>query len=117
MCQMRSEVHSTELPLHSPNLHDKLLDLCLGNGACGEEGIKLAFLLNKVGAQAHCLRPHVLQYALGFLALLRGKLEGFREVQHVLGTGVMMQFRYLRQPHPTAREVSLASSTDSALIS
>jgi hypothetical protein len=104
---MRSEVHETQLPLHGGNLCDELVYLYLCNSACGEQGIELAFLLKEVGAQAHRLRPHFLTYALGFLTLLCRKLEGFCEVQHMPGTGVMMQLCHLRQPHTAAREVSL----------
>jgi hypothetical protein len=84
---MRSEVHDTQLPLHSPNLCDELLDLCLGNGACGEEGIELAFLLKEVGAQAYRLRPHCLKYALGFLALLGRSWRGSARSSTCLGPG------------------------------
>ena len=48
--QMRSEVYSTQLPLHGPNLGNALVDLCLCNRARGKQDIELAFLLNELSA-------------------------------------------------------------------
>ena len=47
---MRPKVHRTQLPMNGRNLSNKLLDLCFGNGACGEEDIELPFPRNEVGA-------------------------------------------------------------------
>ena len=48
---MRPQVYGTQLPLPGPNLRDELIHLCLCNGACGEQGIELAFLLNELSTQ------------------------------------------------------------------
>jgi hypothetical protein len=98
--QMRSEVHGTQLPLNGCDVSDKLLQRGLGYGACFEQRVQVTFPVKKLLTQLHRLSFHVLKDGLRLSTLFLSKLEGFREVQDVSGTWIMIQLRRLRKPIP-----------------